>query len=469
LTTNYGVFNGEGLTVPVGADVNGAFDEPFRLTADVPANVTAFTVTLSDSSGVVVSQSFAIAPPSTGPAIAAPCPGQSTGIGAYGLPIGTYTVTSPDATFSPSTVQASSDGYFATQMLTSDSLPLTYPVTLTSQSDPSESWTTIWRLPAPQVTITSVTWWSASATATCFGPGETVSLHPADTHATVPATVTATTSGTIAFSISLHPTAAPVQFSGVTMTGLSTGQTATTASLSVYGSQLHQGAAMLDDTPTMMLTSSSFGYALDVNSCNPLILKYASDGSSRDVWDLARSFALGNCRIIITAAGNVILYSDTNTVLWSTGTTGTSSGNYLAMGSNGVAYIITATGAVIWSSASGRLTPPLGARLLTGKTLRPGQHISNGNTQFGLLANGDIVVTRTGKTVWDAHTTGKGGVALTTRSDGDLVLANKYGHLVWTSGTGKSGSNNQIIVGANGDVAMYTVQNHRIWHTGTNI
>jgi hypothetical protein len=480
LTADYGSIDSAGTSVAVTSAPDGTLTAGFEMTTDVPAQVSSVTITLAGpGDNVVASTSIAVtAPQLRGGA----CPGRPigfpdvwdfrtgylTGALGSGFPDGSYTLSSAAVRFAEPVVQAVAGAFTATGRAVTR-LPATFTVTATSVADPGTSWTWIWSRGRARATASARTPWTLVVKGSCFAPGETVRVRVRDGLTTAPAEVVAKPAGGVLVVAAVHPVTGPSRSRGVSLTGLSSRQTATTAGTPLRGTTLGPDQVLTSLTRGT-LVSDGYGYLLRENWCHPIVQRYGADGSGSTIWRApVTRRGWSNCRLVMHAGGNLALVSGKGVVIWATHTTGTTFGNYLRVETRGVAAVHTATNATIWTSAAGRTPPPRHAILHAGAALRRGQHIDYGNTRLELLDNGNLVATRADLIVWASHSGGRGGVRVVLRPDGNLVVQDRTGRIVWASRTRGSGTHNRVVVLATGDVAMYTAGGRLVWHTGTGL
>jgi hypothetical protein len=477
LIADHGSINSSGTSAAVTTMANGTFHATFTMTTDIAPDVASVTISVVDGSNSTVATATIIVDTPEFSGIA--CPGQpigqpyprnpdgsyQTGVSGLGFPDGSYTLSSDFVTFTHATV-TSTDGLLIAGGRASNALPASFSVTATLNGT-TGPWTYTWNRDEPRASASARTPWTLALGGACFAPGETVRLTAHDAHTTAPATVTADSQGRVSVDGRLHPATSPTYSLGVNLSGLGSGQTADTEAVAIPGTSLQTGEA-LTPGPNMSIVSPAPGYQFSEMYCGLGIWAVSPDGMSARWWVDGIS-AHGKCRLILRSGGNLVLYSDDGKVAWATHTAGTSHGNQLRMRTDGIAAIYTATSAIIWTNADGRVGAPGGALLLAGRALRRGQHVQNGNSQLALRANGDLVVVRANHTVWDANTAGRGAVRLVMRPDGNLVLADSQGHPVWSSRTAGTGTHNRAVVLPDGDVAVLTAGSKRLWHTNTGI
>jgi hypothetical protein len=105
---------------------------------------------------------------------------------------------------------------------------------------------------------------------------------------------------------------------------------------------------------------------------------------------------------------NLVIYSPTNNVLWSSNT---------AHNPDGYSYVTS---------------------YLNYGSLRPGQSLetTNRNRKLVFQSDGNLVLyNAAGQPLWASGTHGKGGNLLSLQLDGNLVLYNAAGQPLWASGT----------------------------------
>jgi hypothetical protein len=162
--------------------------------------------------------------------------------------------------------------------------------------------------------------------------------------------------------------------------------------------------------------------------------------------------------------GNLVEWGN-GRALWSTKTSG--AGNTMALGTNGVLAVKSASGAVLWSSktatssGSAKLTvtdmgdvrvtagggrvlwrnkAPGADRLVPGASLVQGQSLwdTAGKRRLVIRADGQMRVmigSRTAKRV----NSGGGGSSLQMAPNGDVVLWDRFGKRAWSTGTSRAG------------------------------
>jgi len=461
----------------VTADSTGSFTATLSLPTSYPLSPSYFNVSAADqTSSVVATLPVEISQPTLGGVY---CPGQAYTMQGGGFTDGTYSITSSDPSVTPSSSSVTvTHGALSLGYGVGRRAPSYVKITATLQGDPGGSVAgTLLLGPTNSALTTGSANFPKQATASCFAPGEKVDLvHSGSVD--VPASVTASSTGAVSFPLTLRPAAGPTSWAPVQMTGEESGRTASVGGGPVPGTQFHVGQVLQWPTPVV---SPDLRFVFRLQACDPEIEQlWPNDYWT---WDAhAPSWGV-DCQLQITPKGNLEAFKSDGTVVWASHTIGTSTGNYLTMRSDGNAAIYTATGALIWISgqwfvvvatgqqwtSGGPQPPPAMAHLGSGAAVHRGHYIRNGNTQFGLLGNGNVVVMRAGRIVWDAGVAGRGGALLTMRPSGNLVLTSATGRDLWTSNTYGRGTRDQVVVEPNGDVVILSSAGHYVWRTRTNI
>ncbi|BBA96930.1 hypothetical protein RVR_2456 [Actinacidiphila reveromycinica] len=111
--------------------------------------------------------------------------------------------------------------------------------------------------------------------------------------------------------------------------------------------------------------------------------------------------------------------------------------------------------------------PAHGTRVVNATTvIEPGASVSTDHVRLGLTLDGDLVVSDVnGAILWSAHTSGSGNQAV-FQSDGNLVVYNSAHHALWASGTvGHSGAH--LVLQSDGNVVVTSASGAAIWAAGT--
>ncbi|MBZ5532066.1 MAG: hypothetical protein LAO20_11595 [Acidobacteriia bacterium] len=170
--------------------------------------------------------------------------------------------------------------------------------------------------------------------------------------------------------------------------------------------------------------------------------------------------------------GNFVLYSPTNTVLWSTGTAGTNAPGPIYMQDDGnlVLYLFKWQIGTYAAPSPGPFAPAscsIGTYLMAGQRLNANQCISSPHGQYILLMAGDgtffIYDYAHNVGTWGPGTSGHPGAYAILQTDGNFVVYASNGVALWSSGT--SGTNaNRLNMEDDGRVIIY----RSVWNSGTS-
>ncbi|KAF4406879.1 MULTISPECIES: hypothetical protein [Streptomyces] len=89
----------------------------------------------------------------------------------------------------------------------------------------------------------------------------------------------------------------------------------------------------------------------------------------------------------------------------------------------------------------------------------------NGRTVLRLQEDGNLVVYRDGRPVWQAPNAWSRGNCAVFQNDGNFVLYDAGGNPVWASGTWRQGQT--LSVQDDGNVVIYDARGRAVWHTNT--
>jgi len=476
LVAQYGRFGGSSSIVITTSDA-GAFSAVFDMTIDVPFDVNAVAISVVDPAddSTVATTTVGVSPPEF---LGDGCPGQAiggwgagnftpSGTPAYGFPDGSYTLASDYVTFSHPTFDLHGDGaYFAVYGTTARKLPATFTVTATRQGPPSVSWSWTWQRKAVFVSSGPRTPWTLGVHGECFAPGETVAVSTHDRSTSAPHSVHADAAGHVAFATVIHPAPHPISASSVTLTGESSGQTATTETGAFAGSTLAAGQYLGRGSPNgSTLLAPHLGFQFLQHGCLPTIWQYRPDGSSSESWELPKGpQSEADCRLALRHDGELEVLAPNGRRLWSAHTDGTGDSNYLRVRDTGDLGLYGAHGSPVWTALTGpvRTLHAMGE----GQILTRGQSLRTADTRLILRPSGNLAVVRGGVTRWTSHTAGRGVVRLRLAWSGNLRLETRRGHVIWSTRTLDGGNHSYVVVTANGDVQLrdeYSVD----WHTRT--
>jgi hypothetical protein len=103
-------------------------------------------------------------------------------------------------------------------------------------------------------------------------------------------------------------------------------------------------------------------------------------------------------------------------------------------------------------------------RLARGLGLTPGDELRRGTVRLVMQMDGNLVLTRAGKTLWSTHTRGHAGAFSRVRADGNLLVSTPHGQILWSSRT--AGPRVAALsIRPNGTVAMLGPNHRVIWRT----
>lgn len=192
-------------------------------------------------------------------------------------------------------------------------------------------------------------------------------------------------------------------------------------------------------------------YTLELNTAGELVEQMGS----RVMWSTGTVGAPGD-EAVMQPDGNFVLYSSTETPLWSSGTS--LPGAALSVGDNGALEVSGPTG-VLWS------VKPASNSVLSGDTLQPTQKIvsPNGMYQLDMQVDGNLVEYTAGRALWSTKTHKPGASAFLGLS-GNLRILTGTGRLVWAS-HGKPALDTQLQLLNNGALVIVTAKSIR-WTNG---
>lgn len=179
LSAPYGFFSTAGAPVTsVVSDGGGSFQVVYDLTSDVPVDVASVEVSATGPDDNTVTATIAVMGPWMGRGSTPVCGGKPAPVSGAGFPDGTYTLTSPQASFTPNSVTAT-NGRFAATGTYAANLPATITVTATAQNLAGTSYSFTWQRDEATLRdhLDADTPWSTHYQATCFTPGEKIGRH----------------------------------------------------------------------------------------------------------------------------------------------------------------------------------------------------------------------------------------------------------------------------------------------------
>jgi len=145
-------------------------------------------------------------------------------------------------------------------------------------------------------------------------------------------------------------------------------------------------------------------------------------------------------KLILQSDGNLVLYTSSNTPVWSSGTS-----------------MQDQTGLV------NRMLP-------RGLTMYPGQSLTTPDRNYSLIYQTDgniVLVSLRGTVLWSTNTYGSTLGSLGLQMDGNLVLQNKTGGVIWSSQTGNRGTSD-LILQQDGNLVLYHSSGQPTWASNTS-
>lgn len=212
----------------------------------------------------------------------------------------------------------------------------------------------------------------------------------------------------------------------------------------------------------------------------------ASDGDlslwaeNDNIWSAGTDFGETNARMQV--GGNLIVRSNSGKVLWASHTPN-NRGASLVLRNNGVVAIESVNKSKIWivngdndsspapSPYNPTPFPSNGSTCMNqveGKIyFSPGNFICSpdGNSRFGLTADGDLALLAGSVLIWSAGTAGEGAYAK-LQLGGSMVVKSKNRNVSWSSRTGGN-PGSSLVLGDNGIVDILTKDGLSIWTSAT--
>jgi hypothetical protein len=166
--------------------------------------------------------------------------------------------------------------------------------------------------------------------------------------------------------------------------------------------------------------------------------------------------------------GNFVLYNLLDSPLWSTGTPGRS-GAYVDLQNDGNLVVYAAGGgSALWASSSTLPGPEACGALGQGHALNNGQNLYSCNGQFRLTmqSDGNLVLYAGSQALWASNTYGSGGYVATITSTANFVV---YGLSDdgprWSTGT-LGGPGAHLALKDDGNIVLYNGAGGVLWQTG---
>lgn len=180
--------------------------------------------------------------------------------------------------------------------------------------------------------------------------------------------------------------------------------------------------------------------------------------------------ASANNTATLSADGNFTLNNPSNSVLWSSGTSGTGAGPLEVQDDGNLVLYKFKWQAGTYRAWGGAKVPYdscfVGDSLFVGQTVNSGQCLENlSNTTFAYLDNGNLEIydRQLSQITWQSATGGHVGAYMTMQSGGNLVIYASNGVTLWSSGTSGSGANVATLQD-DGRLILYST----VWSSGTS-
>ncbi len=184
-------------------------------------------------------------------------------------------------------------------------------------------------------------------------------------------------------------------------------------------------------------------------------------GNGRALWSTGTSGTGTGNRLVMQGDGNLVLYGPGGQALWASGTAGTGSANRLALQADGNLVVYAGSGPV-WANGA-----PGSDALSVGGQLRAGQYL-HGPTGYRLVmqADGNLVLYGRYRAVWASNTYRSGGNRVVLQRDGNLVIYS-VSRAVWASNTAGTAAT-RAVVQADANVVVYSPTG-AVWATNTSV
>jgi endoglucanase len=207
--------------------------------------------------------------------------------------------------------------------------------------------------------------------------------------------------------------------------------------------------------------------------------------------------ASGEHRLTVGADGDVTLRRGSGPVLWHTGTTGNPGARLVQQASgalevrarsgatlwrtpvaspgarsiikpDGVLYSVDTAGRLVWKSTTDgpALKTTDSDRVASGGLLLAGESIASGDVRLTMRADGDLVLTRAGATVWRTGTATRGAVARVTVA-GELQVVQGQ-TVLWSSGApAAAAAGARLVVKDHARIYLISTAGTSLWSTAT--
>jgi hypothetical protein len=195
------------------------------------------------------------------------------------------------------------------------------------------------------------------------------------------------------------------------------------------------------------------------------------DASGSTLFDAQVS---GGQSVVLSSDGNLLVSNSAGQVIWSSRTNGLGV-TKLTILSSGQVALLTSSNQVWWTSAGGSrgvlarasrqlVIPHKAVTLSFGQKLRAGDCLfsPSGAARACVTVSGNVVVTNaTQTTVWSSRTSGS-GVSLSLKSNGQLIIVNGAGKILWISGSAIKGARS-VAVSNQGALHLVSSSSKTLW------
>jgi hypothetical protein len=153
------------------------------------------------------------------------------------------------------------------------------------------------------------------------------------------------------------------------------------------------------------------------------------DTQGRELWS---SGTVGHpgATAAFQADGNLVVYGPDGRALWSAGSDG-HPGSTLTVQDDGDVVVYAPGGVAVWNTATFADTMTPGTELAAGQYLRS----ANAQCQLIMQADGNLVLSCGGNTLWTTATFGHPGARVAMQADGNLVVYSPANAALWSSHT----------------------------------
>jgi hypothetical protein len=204
-------------------------------------------------------------------------------------------------------------------------------------------------------------------------------------------------------------------------------------------------------------------FTLTMKPSGNLVEEVAVNGHRIPVWS-SRTSAPG-ARATLRRDANLVVHDRNGRARWSTGTHGPPPSR-LELAADG-RVVLRAKGRRPLFATPAISYPwkvrPGASSLARELSLAPGDHLQNGPSRLTMKTNGNLVLSRRGKTLWTTRTARHPGAYAHLRR-GRLVVATPHGRVVWASGR-DGGRGRRLALRANGALVL-TGAGRTLWTAG---